>query len=156
MKKTTTGFQGLGRGISTITVATFCAAVAISLGGAACEAESDVGDPHEGETLDDQTATAASAHHLEPAEIQGVVRASFGSFRQCYEALLKTTPAAAGKVTVSFKIDEDGEVLDVSADSTFADPAIGACIADGFRDLEFAAHDETTTVTYPIAFSPDE
>lgn len=91
---------------------------------------------------------------LFPPEIQGVVRASFGRFRACYETLLKADPKAAGTVKAKFRILEDGSVDKVSNESSFEDKAIGRCIDDSVAKLRFEANRQTTDVTYPIVFSP--
>jgi hypothetical protein len=96
---------------------------------------------------------------LKPAEIQAVVRASFGAFRKCYDALLKGDPAAAGTTRVKFAIRGDGMVegLTVDSDPGLRAPAFEACMAAAFRALVFPATHApgTTTVTYPVMFSPN-
>jgi hypothetical protein len=95
---------------------------------------------------------------LTPAEIQVVVRASFGGFRQCYEALLKTDATAHGKTQLHFSIPADGAVEGISVDSDAGlhDATFEGCMATVTRGLSFpATHVQTpTTVTYPILFSP--
>ncbi len=95
---------------------------------------------------------------LRPEEIQAVVRASFGAYRRCYEALLKTSPAAAGTVKLHFAIHGDGSSSAVSAevDDSLRDPALETCMTTATRGLAFPPSRvaTTTTVTYPIVFSP--
>ena len=89
-----------------------------------------------------------------PAEIQGVVRSGFRTFRNCYEALLAVDPKAAGKVTLKFTIDAAGAPQSITTESSFADAGIGKCIADHLVPLRFPASGGPTTVSYPIVFSP--
>lgn len=95
---------------------------------------------------------------LKPQEIQAVVRRSFGAFRLCYEALLRTSPGAAGTVKVHFAIRGDGSVESVSAaaDGPLHDATFEGCMTTAFHGLTFPASNATTptTVTYPVMFSP--
>lgn len=102
---------------------------------------------------------------LAPEEIQGVVRASFGSVRKCYEQLLTRDAKAAGNVAVRFEIGGDGLPKSVTTDdkgdakgpkTTIVDPAMNQCITDMFTKLRFPASGRNTTVTYPLAFSPGD
>jgi hypothetical protein len=91
----------------------------------------------------------------QPDEIQAVVRASFGAFRSCYEAVLRTSPTARGTAKMHFVIRDDGAIEGVSAvtDGPLRDAE--ACLVAAFKGLSFpAAVGGKVTVTYPIAFSP--
>jgi hypothetical protein len=93
----------------------------------------------------------------QPEEIQAVVRASFGAFRQCYEAVLKVSPAATGTVKMHFVIRQEGSVEGVSAvaDGPLHDAAFERCMTSAVQTLAFpAAPGGKVTVTYPIVFSP--
>jgi hypothetical protein len=95
---------------------------------------------------------------LKPQEIQGVVRASFGAFRRCYEDLLHTRVAATGTIKLHFSIRGDGAVesLTSTSDPSLRDPVFEACMTTATRALVFPATHASgpTTVTYPIVFSP--
>jgi hypothetical protein len=95
---------------------------------------------------------------LRPPEIQAVVRASFGAFRRCYEALLVTRPEASGTIKLRFAIRGDGAVDGVSAEpnAALSDPTFEGCMTAATRALAFPPSHAAgkTTVTYPIAFSP--
>ena len=96
---------------------------------------------------------------LKPQEIQSVVRASFGSYRACYEAVLKKDPTAAGTAKLHFAIRGDGTVEGLTVETTegaLHDPTFEACTTAATRVLVFPATRApgSTTVTYPIAFSP--
>lgn len=96
------------------------------------------------------------AGRLPPEVIQQTVRAHFGLFRKCYETALVREPTLAGRVTIKFVINLEGKV-DSAADqgSTLPDPAVVACVADGFRKLTFPKPEGgIVTVVYPVIFSP--
>jgi len=94
-----------------------------------------------------------------PGEIRGVVRAAFSGFKSCYEKLLQGTPAATGRIVLEFTIAADGSVADSSIDadrSSLHDDAFDSCSLDVTRGMHFPASGHgTTTVDYPITFSPD-
>jgi len=95
---------------------------------------------------------------LKPDEIRTVMRTGMRELSKCYEELLKREPAAAGKVDVRFAIRGDGSVENAQLDTTdsFDDAGLVSCITDTTSALRFAATGVTTTVTYPIAFSPGD
>ncbi len=78
---------------------------------------------------------------LKAQEIQTVVRASFGAYRSCYEALLKSSPAATGSSRLRFSIRGDGTVdaLTVDSDATLHEAAFEGCMAAATRALVFPA-----------------
>jgi hypothetical protein len=110
-------------------------------------------------TIPTEPVTVTLKSTLKPAEIQAAVRASFGAFRQCYEALLKSDASAAGTTRVKFAIRGDGTVegLTVDSDPGLRAPTFEACMVAAFRALVFPATHApgTTTVTYPVMFSPN-
>jgi hypothetical protein len=93
---------------------------------------------------------------LPPERIQSVVRASFPSFKQCYEAGLARDPKLAGTVTVRFTINLSGLVEGAANDgSSLPDQAVVACIVGAFGKLAFEKpNGGIVTVVYPIVFSP--
>jgi hypothetical protein len=110
-------------------------------------------------TLPTEPAAVALKSSLRAAEIQAVVRRSFGAFRSCYETFLTRDPSAAGKVNVRFAIQGDGLVTGVSAETVegaLHDPAFESCMVSATSALVFPATKQagSTTVTYPILFSP--
>ena len=93
-----------------------------------------------------------------PEVIQKIVRASYSTFRTCYEAGLGRDPNLTGKVVVRFVIERSGEVGAVSSDagSTMPDQLVTACLLQAFRRLVFPEpNGGIVTVVYPIALSPD-
>lgn len=91
---------------------------------------------------------------LEAEEIQEVVRASFAEFRQCYETLLQTSAAAAGKISLSFSIDPSGHPGNVKATGDAPVASMESCMESAALKLVFPAAPKMTTVVYPVMFSP--
>jgi hypothetical protein len=98
---------------------------------------------------------------LSAEEIQSVVRASFHEAKQCYSHLLESDPKAAGTMVVKFEINGDGTVKGTTTDdgksgsrTTLTDPTMTQCVTSMFAKLKFPAAGKTSTVAYPIAFSP--
>jgi len=97
------------------------------------------------------------AGNLEPEEIQDVVRPSFGTFRGCYEDVLKTNPTAQGRIFLDFKIEPDGHVTNAKVNVESSDlSAMHTCMLNFTQNLAFPAAPQSTTVVYPIMFSPGE
>jgi hypothetical protein len=97
---------------------------------------------------------------LKAEEIQAVVRGSFGAYRQCYEAALERNPSAAGTARLHFAIRGDGSVEGVSVDATegaLHEPVFEACMSAATKSLVFPRNQVagSTTVTYPVLFSPN-
>ncbi len=107
-------------------------------------------------TLPTSLEVVEVAPALKPQEIQAVVRGNFGAFRKCYEELLARAPGAAGKVTLSFGIQGDGAITDLgaSAEGAVDEGTMTRCMTLAASKLRFQATGVTTTVKYPIAFSP--
>lgn len=93
---------------------------------------------------------------LPPERIQSVVRASFPTFKRCYEAGLARDPKLAGTVSVRFTIDTSGLVEGAANDgSSLPDQAVVACIVGAFGKLVFEKpNGGVVTVVYPIVFEP--
>jgi hypothetical protein len=63
----------------------------------------------------------------------------------CYDGVLKTTPTAAGKVTVQFSVEEKtGKIVDVKADpaKTTAPQALTDCVTTAITGLVLAPPDQ--------------
>ena len=91
---------------------------------------------------------------LPPSEIQGVVRASFGPLRACYEAGLRADPKLEGRVETTFVINRDGSVSSPVAIGEVPESMkrrITAIVAE----LRFPEPEGgIVTVRYPIVFTP--
>ncbi|UQA60870.1 AgmX/PglI C-terminal domain-containing protein [Polyangium aurulentum] len=92
---------------------------------------------------------------LETEEIQSVVRAAFGSFRPCYEEVIKTNPTASGKINLDFTVEPDGRVSKAKATADGATlQSMEQCMLGATQKIVFPAAAKETTVVYPIMFSP--
>ena len=100
-------------------------------------------------------ATTVSGR-LPPEVIQRIVRQQFGRVRLCYEKALRASARTAGRLTVSFVIEMDGEVSHVTttgADEVGAD--LAACTARVVQGVTFPAPEGgVVRVSYPFIFSP--
>ncbi len=94
---------------------------------------------------------------LPPEVVSRIVRQSFGRFRLCYEAGLRTNPRLMGAVKTRFTIGRDGNVATAQdGGSTLPDASTVACVVRSFSKLSFPPPEGgLATVTYPIVFSPD-
>ena len=94
---------------------------------------------------------------LPPEVIQRIVRQQFGRFRRCYENGLRGDPNLAGRVSVRFMINAEGDVMNVaSGGGDLTNSAVVACVVRAFQGLRFPAPEGgIVTVTYPIVFAPD-
>ena len=91
-----------------------------------------------------------------PETIQRIVRQNFGRFRLCYENGLRANPSLSGRVTVKFVINRQGGVA-VAADggSDLGDAGVRQCVVSSFTTLSFPEQEGTTTVWYPLVFTPE-
>jgi hypothetical protein len=96
--------------------------------------------------------------YLDPATIQEIVRSHFDRFRSCYEDGLRRDPNLSGRISTKFVVNLDGSVdCASSADMTFADADVVACVVDGFSTLHFPPpKGGICTVVYPIQFYPGD
>jgi Ca-activated chloride channel family protein len=102
------------------------------------------------------TAPSVSGR-LPPEVVQRILRQSFGRFRRCYENGLRRDPTLAGRVSVHFIIQANGEVSAASnAGSSLADNGVVSCIVRGVQGLSFPAPEGgPATVTFPLTFAPE-
>lgn len=77
--------------------------------------------------------------------------------RACYDGVLKTTPTAAGKVTVTFEVETDGgKIQNVVVDKagTTAPPEVGECVKKNIEGLVISPPDRRVgQATYVFEFS---
>jgi len=101
-------------------------------------------------------ATSVSGR-VPPETIQASVRRHLPRVRACYEAALRRSPNAGGRVAARFIIGRDGNVSTVSFDNPAGfDAATIACMAAAFRRMSFPRPDGgIVTVVYPLVFSRD-
>lgn len=93
---------------------------------------------------------------LPPEVIARIVRQSFGRFRLCYEAGLRSDPALAGKISARFVIGREGAVSNVGdAGSDLSDASVVSCVLSAFNGLSFPQPEGgRVSVVYPITFAP--
>jgi hypothetical protein len=76
--------------------------------------------------------------------------------RACYEHGLAGDPRLAGRVMVSFSVDENGGVSDVNAESDAIPADVTSCIRAAFSSMTFAAPKSAPArIVYPIDFNKD-
>jgi len=111
-------------------------------------------------TLPTKPVTVALPDKLAPSEIRSAVRSHFGQFRACYDALRKTSPAAAGTFELSYAIASNGTTkgVTVAMPASLEDAAFRACVQTAAESITYPSWGRdpkaTTTVRYPITVSP--
>lgn len=91
---------------------------------------------------------------LAAGDVRLVMEKNRGRFRTCYENALSYTPDAAGSIFLTLKIAPTGRVQTANTTQTGNLPTqVGACIAAITRTLKFPESAQSTTVSYPFAFS---
>jgi hypothetical protein len=93
---------------------------------------------------------------FDKASIRSAIRVRSAQIRRCYERVVARDPDVAGRVAMTFVV-EDGQVVDVSsvpAGGTAGLPAVAGCVADELRRLVLphAAYSSATTINYPFVF----
>jgi hypothetical protein len=108
------------------------------------------------------TGTARSAGDIKLSggltvtAVRAGVHEGAGRLRACYEHGLAEDPRLAGRVMVSFLVDEHGGVSDVDAQSDVIPADVRSCIRDAFSAMTFAAPKVAPAkIVYPIDFNKD-
>lgn len=94
---------------------------------------------------------------LQKNEIQAIVReALFEGAKECYESVLETRPQAQGKVVYTFSVDDAGSVtIDaMDVDAAIDEGDFSTCMSSLADNLRFPATGDSTTIRYPLAFTP--
>jgi hypothetical protein len=103
------------------------------------------------------------AHAREPGrgtdDIRALIVARRDDARSCYDHALADHPGLNGALVIQWTIDPNGNVSDVSIDtsrSQIVDSNATACIEGVIRTIHFApsARGYVTTATYPFDFHP--
>lgn len=80
------------------------------------------------------------------------------AIRACYDGVLKTTPGAGGKVTITFEVETDaGKIQKVAVDkaNTTAPDAVGDCVTKNLDGLSVTPPDaKVGQGTYVYEFTP--
>jgi hypothetical protein len=111
-------------------------------------------------TLPKEPTPVTLPEKLAPSEIRSAIRAHFGQFRACYEALEKTNPTASGTFELAYGIAADGATRDlkVTIPATLEDAAFRGCVEGVAGAIKYPAWSRdpkgVTTVRYPITVSP--
>jgi hypothetical protein len=88
--------------------------------------------------------------------VRAGVHEAAGRLRACYERGLAGDPRLAGRVMVSFSVDEHGGVSDVNAESDAIPADVTSCIRAAFSSMTFAAPKSAPArIVYPIDFNKD-
>jgi hypothetical protein len=98
---------------------------------------------------------APTAHGgLSPEQVRRVVMAHTGALRACYETEASRNPNLHGGVTVAWKIQPDGSVLNPAlAGTTMNNPRVEGCVVRQVRAWHFPTSDSATDVaSYPFKF----
>lgn len=94
---------------------------------------------------------------FDAALVQRQIKLRLKSITRCYESELRKDPSLSGKVTVTFTIQERGNVTDASAtENTTGSAAVADCVTRTIRRFRFNPGPEGGSVTfrYPFVFQP--
>jgi TonB family protein len=88
-----------------------------------------------------------------------MIKTRIGAIRACYERELKRNPTLAGKVTIQFTIELQGNVSAVRVvENTTRDEAVGSCVANAVQRFRFNPGPQGGSVSfsYPFVFAPQK
>jgi TonB family protein len=94
---------------------------------------------------------------FDSSKVVQMIKTRIGAIRACYERELKRNPTLAGKVTIQFTIEQQGNVSGVKVtDNSTGDDAVGQCVANAIQRFRFNPGPEGGSVTfsYPFVFAP--
>ena len=104
--------------------------------------------------------TGTGPFRITPAGIKAAMRQSLPEMKDCYEQWLKMQPTLGGTLKVKFVISPDDDAgvsrvqqVGLAPDSGMGSVAFEGCVLNTFSDVEFDHQPNSTSVTYPIAFS---
>jgi TonB family protein len=89
--------------------------------------------------------------------VVNAIKLRISAIKICYERELKRNPSLAGKVTVQFSIQPQGNVTDVQiTGNTTTDNAVAECVASAVRRFRFNPGPKGGSVSYsyPFVFAP--
>jgi TonB family protein len=89
--------------------------------------------------------------------VQRQIKLRIKSITRCYESELRKNPSLAGKVTVTFTIQQRGNVTDAKAtENTTGSPAVAECVTRTIGRFRFNPGPDGGSVTfrYPFVFQP--
>ena len=94
---------------------------------------------------------------FDAALVQQQIKLRLKSITRCYESELRKNPSLSGKVTVTFTIQQRGNVTDAKAtENTTGSPAVADCVTRTISRFRFNPGPEGGSVTfrYPFVFQP--
>jgi TonB family protein len=94
---------------------------------------------------------------FDAALVQTQIKQRLKSITRCYESELRKNPSLSGKVTVTFTIQERGNVTDAKAsENTTGSPAVADCVTRTISRFRFNPGPDGGSVTfrYPFVFQP--
>jgi TonB family protein len=94
---------------------------------------------------------------FDQALVQRQIKQRLKSITRCYESELRKNPSLAGKVTVTFTIQERGNVTNAKAsENTTGSPAVADCVTRTISRFRFNPGPDGGSVTfkYPFVFQP--
>jgi len=94
---------------------------------------------------------------FDSALVQRQIKQRLKSITRCYESELRKNPSLSGKVTVTFTIQERGNVTDARAtENTTGSPAVADCVTRTISRFRFNPGPDGGSVTfrYPFVFQP--
>jgi TonB family protein len=94
---------------------------------------------------------------FDAALVQRQIKQRLKSITRCYESELRKNPSLSGKVTVTFTIQERGNVTDAKAtQNTTGSPAVADCVTRTISRFRFNPGPDGGSVTfrYPFVFQP--
>lgn len=89
--------------------------------------------------------------------VVAMIKKRIGAIRACYERELKRNPTLAGKVTIEFTIQPQGNVTGVKvAQNSTGDDQVGICVKNAVGGFRFSPGPEGGSVSfsYPFVFAP--
>lgn len=115
------------------------------------------------ETKGDGGPKTGPKHVQEPGrsqkDIQTIILGRRDEARACYDKGLVDHPGIEGDLTVKWRIDPAGKVIDATVDSsksTIHEPSVGTCIVEIIKKINFAPSKGgfETRASYPFNFHP--
>lgn len=94
---------------------------------------------------------------FDAALVVAMIKKRIGAIRACYEKELKRNPTLAGKVTIEFTIQPQGNVTGVQVkQNTTGDDNVGTCVKNAVGGFRFSPGPEGGSVSfsYPFVFAP--
>jgi TonB family protein len=94
---------------------------------------------------------------FDQALVQRQIKQRLKSITRCYESELRKNPSLSGKVTVTFTIQERGNVTNAKAtENTTGSPAVADCVTRTISRFRFNPGPDGGSVTfrYPFVFQP--